>query len=732
MGLDSHRHERQTQFQRRLQRLVRWRWRLIETFQQLLALEFSPPVAKLDEGIVVLGFSDQQCNRGSDLNSLRVEIGGKHAGIGQAFGRELAGFVLVAVQAIDPDPVELLQVPFPHSGERQAVQPGIIRDEANRPAPAVLDDVPLRHPVKPHVQIVQTLTLRRRRATGLAVGAGQLLLLVHRHPGETVVGRIAENHQNPPLLLHHPRRAVLGHQFREIERQLRHALFAVLVRRLPAGQRVGQIHAQPFRLAGGRVQLQRRAPLVQQQAELQMRHHIRRRQQLEAEYPVQRRLFQLGAGQAAQTLLVQSRLDVAQHFGQIRAGAATGIENEDLRIGQPVGDVEFLAQHRIHPRHHVAHDFRWRVPHPQLLAQFRVEGLQERLVEILHRAGGGELAEERRSIHPVQHAVDPVQHLGQAQRQQPRRLRQLLEQGADHRHPQRPARQLPVEALAHFAPHPQPLSRWERGARSNLLVPQHPGRKHPVEQGLNQRGAKEMLAILGLEMQAQRVFQRPAQRRQRRQIRLLFQPRPRVAGIRRQKPGHVAGIVQRRGAQQHPLEVFHQTLAARLGERARLDQPGPKILGRIRQPQRLQHGRLTGAILTDQQEIPIIRYQHQPVFFPILADLRAIDRQPAILGHALDFDHAAFRRLAWQRVGRALGKLAGGEQTGIRTAGSGIAQLRHRQHARLQGFAHCVQQVDQRGIIGRFPHTAARGANFGQGGEIGFGGGFHESRRGMG
>jgi len=173
---------------------------------------------------------------------------------------------------------------------------------------------------------------------------------------------------------------------------------------------------------------------MQQQTQLQVRHHIRRRQQFEAEHPLQRRLFQLGAGQTTQTLLVQSRLDVAQHFGQIRAGAATGIENEHLRIGQPVGDVEFLAQHRIHPRHHVAHDFRRRVPHPQLLAQFGIEGLQERFVKILHRARSGELTEERRPIYPVQHAVDPVQHLGQAQRQQPRRLRQLLEQGTDHRH----------------------------------------------------------------------------------------------------------------------------------------------------------------------------------------------------------------------------------------------------------------------------------------------------------
>ena len=224
--------------------------------------------------------------------------------------------------------------------------------------------------------------------------------------------------------------------------------------------------AQPFRLAGRLIQIQRRAPLVQQQAQLQMRHHVRRRQQLEAEYPRQRRLFQSGPGRVAQALFVQPRLDVPQHFGQIRAGPATGIEHEYIRIGQSVGDIQFLAQHRVHPRHHVADDFRRRVPHAQLLAQFRVEGVQERFVEILHRAAGRELAEERRAIHSVQHPVDSIQYLGQAQRQQSRRLRQLLEQGVNHRHPQRPTRQLPIKGIASLGIFP---------------MPQHPGREHAIE-----------------------------------------------------------------------------------------------------------------------------------------------------------------------------------------------------------------------------------------------------------
>ncbi len=117
--------------------------------------------------------------------------------------------------------------------------------------------------------------------------------------------------------------------------------------------------------------------------------------------------------------------------------------------------------------------------------------------------------------------------------------------------------------------------------------------------------------------------------------------------------------------------------------------------------------------------------QHQPVFLPIFAHLRAAGGQPAIFRHALDLDHAAFRQLARQRPARALGELAGDEQTGVRAAGSGIFQLRHRQHARFQRLPDRVQQVDQRRVVGSFLDPATGGANLGQGGEVGFSGRLH-------
>jgi hypothetical protein len=47
----------------------------------------------------------QQRHRRADLDAFPVPLGRKYTGIGLAVRRDLAGFVLVAVQAVDPDPV---------------------------------------------------------------------------------------------------------------------------------------------------------------------------------------------------------------------------------------------------------------------------------------------------------------------------------------------------------------------------------------------------------------------------------------------------------------------------------------------------------------------------------------------------------------------------------------------------------------------------------------------------
>ncbi len=87
--------------------------------------------------------------------------------------------------------------------------------------------------------------------------------------------------------------------------------------------------------------------------------------------------------------------DASQHLDEVGAGAAAGIEDDDARVGEAVGDVQFLAQHRVDAGDHVVDDLRRRVPDAEFLAQLGVEGLEERLVEILDGVGLLEAGEER-------------------------------------------------------------------------------------------------------------------------------------------------------------------------------------------------------------------------------------------------------------------------------------------------------------------------------------------------
>src|ERR1035441_2635904 len=117
--------------------------------------------------------TDQGSDGRTDLNAFAVELGGKDARVRVAFGCELAGLVLVAVQAIHRDGIEDFQVALAHPGKREAVQPGVVRDERNYAFTRFLDDAPLRHAEEPDVKVVQALALWRRGTLGGAVSIAQ-------------------------------------------------------------------------------------------------------------------------------------------------------------------------------------------------------------------------------------------------------------------------------------------------------------------------------------------------------------------------------------------------------------------------------------------------------------------------------------------------------------------------------------------------------------------------------
>ena len=88
---------------------------------------------------------------------------------------------------------------------------------------------------------------------------------------------------------------------------------------------------------------------------------------------------------SAPRLALEIGADSAEHLGNVGASAAARIEHVDVIGRQPVGDAEVIFESTVDAGDHVPYDLGRRVPDAKLLAQFRVERRQERLVEVLYR-----------------------------------------------------------------------------------------------------------------------------------------------------------------------------------------------------------------------------------------------------------------------------------------------------------------------------------------------------------
>ena len=60
--------------------------------------------------------------------------------------------------------------------------------------------------------------------------------------------------------------------------------------------------------------------------------------------------------------------DAAHHLGEIRAGAAAGVEYVDVIGGQPFGDAEIVRQRPVDAGDHVSDDLGGGVPDAELFA----------------------------------------------------------------------------------------------------------------------------------------------------------------------------------------------------------------------------------------------------------------------------------------------------------------------------------------------------------------------------
>ena len=226
-----------------------------------------------------------------------------------------------------------------------------------------------------------------------------------------------------------------------------------------------------------------------------MRHHEGRGQNLETEDALDGRFLQILREQGVAALLAQRLGDPVEHRNQIRAGAATRVQHIDVGVGEAIGQRQFLAENAVHALHHVVHNLGGGVPDAEVLAQFGVEGLQKRLVEILHGVALFEGIEELAALYAVQGGGGPVQHLVEVHGFHRTGVGHFAEELAQDGNAQVLVAEPPIEA---------------RGAAGVRLAPQHPGGEHAVKQRLDQGGAKKMIALGALEGHAERFLERRA------------------------------------------------------------------------------------------------------------------------------------------------------------------------------------------------------------------------------
>src|ERR1039458_5114362 len=119
----------------------------------LSELLFAPHLAETDRiRAVRIVFPHQQRNRRSHLNALAIELGREGARVRLNFRGKFSGFILVAVQVIDPDAVEHFQIPLAHRREGEAIEPGVIRNETDHAGTRLLYDAALSHAEEAYIE----------------------------------------------------------------------------------------------------------------------------------------------------------------------------------------------------------------------------------------------------------------------------------------------------------------------------------------------------------------------------------------------------------------------------------------------------------------------------------------------------------------------------------------------------------------------------------------------------
>ena len=418
---------------------------------------------------------------------------------------------------------------------------------------------------------------------------------------------------------------------------------------------------------------------------MHVRYDERRGEDFKPEDALLGRLLEVRGDKGVAALLAERFADAAQDLDEVGAGAAAGIKDDDARVGEAVGDVEFFAEDRIDAGDLVLDDLGRGVPDAQVFAELGVVGLEERLIEVLDGVFFFELLEEDRAVDALEGGAGPIENFDKIERAQLVGLRNLAKKRGDHRDVKGPPGVVPVERVR---------------APGVLLVPKDPGGKDAVEEGLDEGGTEEVLAFFAFESETESVFEGLANGGKGGEFH-VFDARPCVAGVGGEEPGEIPGFLERGLVHEDALEEFDESLAVLLGECARRDKPERAIIGTERI--RLELPRFAVVSLVQEKELAERGNEDEAVASEVATDLFFAGDVSDVFADAFCFDGAAGGRLA--PAGFCIGGLlvlVGGEETAVGHPGAEGLHAHEAADFGLEAFADLVEEVFEGTIIGGF------------------------------
>jgi hypothetical protein len=308
---------------------------------------------------------------------------------------------------------------------------------------------------------------------------------------------------------------------------------------------------------------------------------------------------------------------------------------------------------------HILNNFGRGVPDAELLAEFGVEGFEERLVEVLDGLGFDEAGEEFGALDAVEGGRGPIENFDKAKGTEPGGGGDLLEKSLDHGDVQGPSGGAPIEIAF---------------AMGIFLVPEDPGGEDTVEKCLDEGGAEEMLAFIVLELHAEGFLEGGADGGEGRKISDGFDAGACVAGVGGEEEGDVFGIVQGRGGEEDALEVFEEALAENGRGFARIRSDGPERFFVGSEVEGFEMEWVAVIATLEEKEAAVIGDENETVLFYVAAHLGCAGEGVEGGVGGLDFEDAAGRGLDAEERSIFVGvaELIGREKAAIGKAGAFI------------------------------------------------------------